>query len=55
LNDARPAGGFGVAAITYPDIDAWVRLTGRKPTPWEVGTLKALDRVFLKVMSEKRE
>lgn len=55
LSSARGAGGLGPAAITYPDLDAWARLTRRAPTPWEVGTIKALDAAFLKVATEKRE
>jgi len=29
--------------IGYPDIDAWRRLTGRRPAPWEIETILALD------------
>ncbi|MBN9525785.1 MAG: hypothetical protein J0H82_06270 [Alphaproteobacteria bacterium] len=47
LSDARGAGGLGPAPISYPDILAWSRLTGRRPAPWEIGVIKALDLVYL--------
>jgi hypothetical protein len=29
--------------VGYAELDAWVRLTGARPTPREVATLRALD------------
>lgn len=55
LSAARAAGGFGPAAITYPDIFAWSQLTGRAPAPWEVALLKQLDAVFIQVMAAGRK
>ena len=34
---------MAVNPITYQDIDAWSRLTGRQPSPWEVSILVGLD------------
>ncbi len=53
LNLARPSGGMGVAAITYPDIEAWCRLLRRKPAPWEIDILKGIDGAFIRVMSQR--
>lgn len=33
----------GANPITYPDIDAWARLTGCAPTGWEVSVLRRMD------------
>lgn len=55
LNKARPSAGFGVSAITYPDIFAWAQLSCNVPTPWEVSLIKKLDSLFLKVNSKKAE
>ncbi len=35
----------GVAPLTYATLDAWARLTGRKPKPHEVDALLRLDDV----------
>jgi hypothetical protein len=40
-------GGLGAGAITYPDIDAWARLTRRAPAPWEITAIKDLDAAWL--------
>lgn len=53
LSNARGPGALGPAPITYPDIDAWSRLTRRAPAPWEVRVIKALDGAYLRVMGEK--
>jgi hypothetical protein len=36
----------GIAAITYPLIDAWARLTDRDPEPFDVELLLRLDVAF---------
>lgn len=46
LSAARQPGFAGLAAITYADIDAWKRLTGREPDAYEVGCLTLLDAHF---------
>jgi hypothetical protein len=35
--------------ITWPDIDAWMRLTGHTPAPWEIETITGLDDAWLRV------
>lgn len=41
---------MGPSPITYQDIAAWARLTGRRPTPWEVSVLRDLDGLWLSIM-----
>lgn len=53
LSAARRTGFSGVAAIGWADIDAWARLTGSRPRPWEVQLIRRLDDVFRQVTSEK--
>lgn len=48
LHNGRPSGGFGPGAITYSDMHAWAALTGNRPTPWDVETIKQLDYAYLK-------
>lgn len=50
LHAARGSTGFGPAPIGWQDIDAWARLTGRKPSALEVVALRALDTVYLETM-----
>jgi len=46
LSETRPSG-FGAGAITYAEIDAWARLTGRSPTRFEVYVLRRADAAFV--------
>lgn len=48
-------GGYGPAPITYPDIDAWARLTGNDPTPWEVRMLRRIDNAYMAFQAERME
>lgn len=43
LAATRKGGGFGPERIGYADIDAWSRLTGCDPNPFEVGCLTGID------------
>jgi len=43
LAAARTSGGMALNPITYPDIEAWARLTDSRPTPWEVSLLRRID------------
>lgn len=54
LGAARGSNGFGPEPIGYAEIDAWSRLTGRDPDPFEVRAIRALDRVFLHLVAEAR-
>lgn len=40
---------MGPAPIAYQEIEAWARLTGKRPRPWEVGILKALDVAAVRI------
>jgi hypothetical protein len=40
---ARRTIGMAVNPITFSDIDAWARLMGVSPSPWEVTLLTRLD------------
>lgn len=52
LAAVRGSTGFGPARIDYAGIEAWSRLTGACPTPFEVDCLIALDRVYFEHLSE---
>lgn len=54
LSDARRTGDFGVASLTYSDIDAWARLTGQHPSPYDVRLLIDLDRTYRKAIHDGR-
>lgn len=47
LSEARPEGFSGPGPLTFGEIAAWAGLTGARPHPWEVETIKAMDRAFL--------
>lgn len=53
LHSARTAGGFGPNPITYPEIDAYNRLTGAGLDGWEVSAIRALDDAYLAAAAEK--
>ncbi|MBT9370272.1 hypothetical protein KLP42_10200 [Rhizobium sp. CSW-27] len=45
---ARTAAGFsGPRPITWPDIEAFLRQSGMRFSPWEIEILEALDDAFL--------
>ena len=48
----RPVG-MSAGAIPSVEIDAWQRLARVVLTPWEVDTLRAMDRAALAVLNEK--
>lgn len=52
--EVRGSNGFGPNCITYPDIAAWAQLTGSRPTPWDVGVLRALDRAWMTTYAGSR-
>lgn len=52
LERTRQVGQHGVQAMTYLEIAAWARLTGREPLPHEVDALLALDVAVRLVMLE---
>lgn len=52
LHSARGSTGFGPAAISWSEIDAWARLSGRRPTSMEVAAIRALDHAYLEVTGQ---
>lgn len=38
--------------MAYVEIEAWARLTGISPMPWEVRLLKSIDRKRQQVINE---
>ena len=53
LHNHRGSGGMGPSPITWPDLDAWQRLTRRTLAPWEFDLLGALDNVFFETALPK--
>tara|TARA_R110002153_G_scaffold58228_1_gene159727 strand:+ start:566 stop:760 length:195 start_codon:yes stop_codon:yes gene_type:complete len=51
LSQGRSGGMNGPNPITYPDIKAWVELTGNPLSPREVGTIKLLDATYIRIMT----
>lgn len=47
LSAARGSNGFSLVPIAYTEIEAWARLTGAEPEPWEVMAIKAMDKAML--------
>lgn len=54
LSDARSSGGMGPASISYQDIAAWSRLTGHRPSPWEVSVIRDLDRLWMSIIPDPK-
>lgn len=46
LHGRRGIGALGPSPITWPDLDAWTRLTRRVLAPWEFDVLARLDNEF---------
>lgn len=55
LHRCRTSNGFGVNPITYIDIDAWSRLTRRKPTALEIRAITQIDAAFLTVQAKQSQ
>ena len=49
---ARGGSGFGPNPLSFTEIEAWSRLTGNRPGPWETGTLRAFDDAFFRIREE---
>ena len=50
LHNARGEGMNGIAPITYRDLDAWARVTGRAPEPFEFDLLLTMDATYRAAM-----
>lgn len=53
LNRCRSSNGFGLNSISFLEIDAWSRLTGNKPKPFELRAIQELDVTFLTLQNKK--
>lgn len=53
LSSGRGNNGFGVLPLSWADMDAWARLTGNQPEPWETAILRSMDGAFLAVWHEE--
>ncbi len=51
LHARRGAGMHGPASLTWPDMDAWARLTQRTPNAWEWRVIAALDDAFFRAVN----
>jgi len=43
------------APISYTELEAWARLSASSPTPWEIGTLLAMDDAWRSAQAGKAE
>jgi hypothetical protein len=55
LSARRGSGGFGVAPITWADIDAFVRHSGIQLAPFEVRLIEDLDNLYRAAISRPKE
>lgn len=46
---------FGIAAISWADISAFVGLTGQRLLPWEILVIEDLDDAYIEAMSQQSE
>lgn len=51
ISFGRTSGFNGPNPISYPDILAWLELTGNTLSPREVETLKMIDSVYIRIMT----
>ena len=49
LSNSRSVGFSGPNPLTYPDIKAWIEITGTPLKSWEVEAIKQLDAVYIGV------
>ena len=45
----------GDQPLSYPALDAWSRLTGHRPRPWEVALLIAIDALGRRLAIEAHD
>lgn len=55
LAAARSSGMAGPNAISFPEIEAWARMTGRTPDAFEIRCLTIIDGVFRQVAAKASE
>lgn len=52
LAAGRGVGYMAPLPLSYSEMEAWARLTGRTLTPWEVLVLRRLDNAYLATWNE---
>lgn len=55
LSSRRTSNGFGINLITYPEIDAFQRVTGFRLMQWEVEMIETIDRLYLAEYARNRK
>jgi hypothetical protein len=55
LNAGRTSNGFGASPLSWPDLDAWSRMRGHKPTFTELELIRTIDRAFCEVQAKGAE
>jgi len=53
LSPRRSSSGFGANPLSFADIEAWARLTGRRPTSFEARLLMQLDDAMVHALRPK--
>ena len=47
--------GMGANPLAFGEIEAWMRLTGARPSPIDIRLIKSLDALWLSIQSEKKD
>jgi len=55
LHSARSHNGFSYNPISYAELDAYQRLTGRELSRWDVRMLKQIDHIYLAAQNKASE
>lgn len=55
LHAGRGATGFGPLPLSWGDMDAWARLAGLAPRPWEAAILRRMDAAWLDAWARTRQ
>jgi hypothetical protein len=55
LSPCRASNGFGVSPISYLEMDAYIRLTGKVLLPYEINGINIIDACFLKAQENLRK
>ncbi len=45
---------MGPTGLSWVDLDAWCRLTGADPSPWELDVIGMLDGAFFEAVTPKK-
>lgn len=52
---ARRTSGFSINPISWSELDAFIRLTGVRLSPWEIRIIEELDDLFRRENLSKRD